>query len=94
MTDDRCPHGHPLSGAESVAASHTQPVLVCHTCNTLYYPDGIEAPDMTELKVAVEHLIRARRPERRGIVTSSEVSPMANRAGRRTERVGDWSVGG
>ena len=33
MTDDRCPHGHVLSEAKSKAASHTQPVLFCQTCD-------------------------------------------------------------
>jgi hypothetical protein len=63
MTDDRCPHGHALSEAETrVARRHTQPVLFCQTCNVLYYPDGTEVPDLSEIEVAVERLVAARRP--------------------------------
>jgi hypothetical protein len=55
MTDERCPHGHALSEAEPrVARRHTQPVLFCQTCNVLYYPDGTEVPDLSEIEVAVD----------------------------------------
>ena len=79
MTDDRCPHGHALREAETrVARRHTQPVLFCQTCSTLYYPDGTEVPDLSEIEVAVEQLIAARRRVR----TFST---------RLTSRPGSWS---
>jgi len=61
MTDRRCPHGHGLSEDTSQTARHSQPVSFCQTCNTLYYPDGTEAPHLFELEEAVDQLIAARR---------------------------------